>query len=135
MAFGCKLIFLFLMIWLHIIDDYYLQGILAKLKQRAWWEQNAPDKLYRHDYIVALLEHSFSWTAAVMLPIILIYIFKLLTIQISCIVICFICNMALHAYIDDAKANKKRISLLTDQTIHIIQIIFTWIECLFVFVG
>lgn len=135
MTFGCKLIFLFLMIWLHIIDDYYLQGILAKLKQRTWWEQNAPDKLYKNDYKVALLEHSFSWTVSIMLPIIFVYLFNLLDINMSCIIVCFIWNVALHAYTDDAKANKKLISLLTDQAIHIFQIIFTWIECLFVFIG
>ena len=24
---------------IHIVDDYYLQGILAQLKQRLWWKQ------------------------------------------------------------------------------------------------
>ena len=28
------------MIFLHIVDDYYLQGVLAKMKQRKWWEDN-----------------------------------------------------------------------------------------------
>ena len=135
MTLGYKVIFLLLMIWLHIIDDYYLQGMLAKLKQRAWWEENAPDKLYTHDYKVALLEHSFSWTAAIMLPVMCAFMFKLLDIHIGCILVCFVCNMAAHAYIDDAKANKKKISLLTDQTIHILQIIFTWVECFIMFVG
>ncbi len=42
------------MIFLHIVDDYYLQGILASMKQKSWWEENAPQRLYKYDYIVAL---------------------------------------------------------------------------------
>lgn len=29
---------LLLMIFAHIIDDYYLQGILAHMKQKVWWD-------------------------------------------------------------------------------------------------
>lgn len=42
------------MIFSHIIDDYYLQGWMASAKQKSWWEQNAPDKLYKYDYLVVL---------------------------------------------------------------------------------
>jgi hypothetical protein len=62
-----KLYLLLIMIFLHIVDDYYLQGFLASLKQKRWWEKNAPDKLYRKDYIMALLEHAFSWTFMIMI--------------------------------------------------------------------
>ena len=37
-----EIFMLLLMIFLHIVDDYYLQGILASMKQRGWWEKNAP---------------------------------------------------------------------------------------------
>ena len=57
------------MIFLHVVDDYYLQGILAQLKQKSWWEKNAPDPLYKNDYKVALVTHAFSWTFMIMLPI------------------------------------------------------------------
>ncbi len=41
-----------LMIFCHIVDDYYLQGILAKMKQKMWWKENAPDNIhYKYDYI------------------------------------------------------------------------------------
>lgn len=39
------------MIFFHIVDDYYLQGWLAHTKQKSWWEKNAPDELYKHDYV------------------------------------------------------------------------------------
>lgn len=32
---------LLLMIFLHIVDDYYLQGILASMKQKEWWNKAA----------------------------------------------------------------------------------------------
>ena len=49
-----KILLLLTMIFLHIVDDYYLQGWLASAKQKSYWEQNAPDELYKHDYIMAL---------------------------------------------------------------------------------
>ena len=58
-----------LMIFCHIVDDYYLQGWLASAKQKRYWEENAPDKMYKHDYIWALIMHSFSWTFMIMLPV------------------------------------------------------------------
>ena len=43
---------LILMLFAHIVDDYYLQGWLASVKQKKWWEKNAPDKLYKFDYFI-----------------------------------------------------------------------------------
>ena len=38
---------LFAMIFAHIVDDFYLQGILAKMKQKDWWEkQDGYRRLY-----------------------------------------------------------------------------------------
>ena len=57
------------MIFCHIVDDYKLQGILASMKQKDWWvEQIGFTKLYKYDYIVALLVHSFSWSFMILLP-------------------------------------------------------------------
>ena len=47
-----------LMIFLHIIADYNLQGWLATAKTKDFWEQNAPEKMYKKDYIyVANAQH------------------------------------------------------------------------------
>lgn len=113
---------LLLMIFLHIVDDYYLQGWLASAKQRDWWKENAPQKLYKYDYIWALLMHSFSWTFMVMLPA----SFKLNFILNDTFAVVFISNVAVHALTDTLKANFKEINLWTDQMIHIVQIILTW---------
>ena len=114
---------LFLMIFLHIIDDYKLQGILASMKQKKWWtEQREYKDLYKHDYIIALITHSFSWSFMIMLPIAVVLHFN-----IGWWLIVYIVNMIIHAFVDNLKANAFKINLVTDQLIHIVQIIITWI--------
>ncbi len=112
------------MIFLHIVDDYYLQGILASMKQKDWWKENAPDPLYKHDYVVALIEHAFSWTFMIMLPVGISTVFH--DKSIILIVIMFLINWIIHAVVDHLKANVKVINLVTDQIIHILQIVVTW---------
>lgn len=118
-----KIFVLLAMIFLHIIDDYKLQGILASMKQKKWWEEQKEYKnLYKYDYIPALIEHSFSWTFMIMLPIAI-----MLHFNVGWWVIAYIMNMIIHAFVDDLKANKFKINLVVDQTIHIIQIVVTWL--------
>lgn len=114
---------LVLMIFAHIVDDFYLQGILASMKQKGWWAERAPDKLYRHDYIVALIVHATSWAIMISLPMFCasarnphwaLYIMLAL-------------NIVVHAVVDDLKANRKKINLITDQSIHLAQIVFNWL--------
>lgn len=116
-----KLFIVLLMIFCHIIDDYCLQGILASMKQRSWWQKNAPEKLYRHDHIMALAMHGFSWTFMVMLPIAAYMKFN----PSGLFYFWFVFNWIDHSCIDHIKANAKKINLVTDQICHIIQIIFT----------
>lgn len=110
------------MIFCHIVDDYYLQGILASMKQKAWWQKQESycDK-YKYDYIIALIMHSFSWSFMIMIPFIFVGASQYV-INISIVI-----NTIIHAIVDDLKANKKRINLMQDQAIHISQIIFTFI--------
>ena len=112
-----------LMIFLHIVDDYYLQGWLASAKQKKYWQENAPEKLYEYDYLCALLMHSFSWAFMIMLPIAFNANFE---IGIGYIV-AFLVNLVIHAFVDDLKANKRKINLWVDQTIHIMQICVTFL--------
>ena len=109
------------MIFLHIVDDYYLQGILAQMKQKKFWKEQAPDELYKYDYIWALIMHAFSWTFMIMLPLIFVS-------QIGpAFYVIFVINLAIHAYVDNLKANKHKINLWQDQLIHLAQIILTFI--------
>lgn len=117
-------LFIFLaMIFCHIADDYYLQGWLASAKQKKYWQETAPDKMYKYDYIWALIMHAFSWTFMMMLPITISLQFNLNFI----FGLIFIANVVLHAQIDDLKANKKWINLWVDQIFHLVQIISTFL--------
>lgn len=109
------------MIFAHIVDDYYLQGILASLKQKTWWENQKNYKsMYKYDYIVALIMHAFSWSFMISLPILYFGFTEWIAVAI-------ILNTIIHGIVDDLKANKHKINLIVDQSIHIAQIIITWI--------
>ena len=97
-----KILLLLTMIFLHIVDDYYLQGWLASAKQMKYWQNNAPDKMYKYDYIWALIMHSFSWSFMIMLPIAYIQHFNISLLFL----IMFSVNLVIHALVDDLKANK-----------------------------
>lgn len=120
---GIKIFLLLTMIFMHIVDDYYLQGWLASAKQKSWWENNAPDKLYKHDYLAALFMHSFSWSFMIMLPT-TVY---LLIVDGIWYPLMYLSNLIVHMFVDDLKANKKKINLIQDQSIHMVQIIITWL--------
>ena len=119
---GIKILLLIAMIFCHIVDDYYLQGWLASAKQKSWWEKNAPDKMYEHDYLAALFMHSFSWSFMIML-IPTLYVLLVGGIWIP---IVFVANFVIHMVVDDLKANQKKINLIQDQSIHMVQIFATW---------
>ena len=122
MEIGNKMFVLLCMIFLHIIDDYKLQaGVLNNLKQKSYWEENAPDEMYKNDYKWALLMHSFSWSFMIMLPIAWAMSFNI-TIPFICV---FIANVGIHALTDHLKANEYKINLWEDQLIHIGQILIT----------
>lgn len=118
------LILFFAMLFCHIVDDYYLQGILASMKQKVWWQKNAPQKLYKSDWLIALIEHSFSWAFMTSLPLIIYYYIN--SINMLPIIIAMLVNTAIHAIVDNEKANKFTINLCIDQSIHIFQLIITW---------
>lgn len=121
------IILLFMMVFFHIVDNYYLQRILAQMKQKKWWEENDPDKLYKNDYKMALLEHAFSWSFMIHIPIFLFIYFYGINIPWYGIVFTIIGNTVIHAYIDNKKANLLQINLVQDQLAHLAQILVTWI--------
>lgn len=118
-----NIIILIVMIFCHIVDDYYLQGILASMKQRGWWKDknNQPvGRKYKYDYLMALFMHSFSWAFMIMLPLLFTGNFVWWIFPI---------NLAIHFVTDHLKANMKKINLIEDQLIHICQILLTWLIC------
>lgn len=112
------------MLFMHIVDDYYLQGILASMKQKAWWKKQESYKdLYKYDYIVALIMHSFSWAFMVMMPIAFTMSFAIT----AGFAIVLAVNAVVHCIVDNLKANKMKINLIADQSIHVAQIVATFV--------
>jgi len=113
---------LLLMILAHIIDDFILQPVcLSKLKQKSWWEkQDGFKSLYKNDYKMALLMHSMSWSIMILLPTFILNVSGHMLWSI------FAVNTLLHYIIDNEKANKGRLNLMVDQTLHLAQIIVSW---------
>lgn len=121
-------IVLILMIFAHIVDDFYLQGVLAKMKQRDWWKENAPAALYQFDYIAALIIHALSWSVMITLPILYASAWN----PHWAIYLMLGANVAIHAIVDDLKANRHKINLIGDQSIHFAQVYITWLVWLMV---
>ena len=110
----------FIMLFCHIVDDYYLQGILASMKQKAWWrKQEGYSEKYKDDWSIALFMHAFSWAFMINL------IFIILQFNATFIILSIIINCGIHMIVDHLKANAKKINLFTDQWTHICQIWIT----------
>lgn len=141
------MVIFFIMLLLHIIDDFVLQPVcLSNLKQKDWWDKAGAYKnkdghydkkkfeLYKNDYKMALLIHSLSWSIMISLPFIVISLYDFITTGYfmrftDCILVFMIAlNTFIHYRTDDVKANLKRINLVKDQCIHIVQILVTFLS-------
>ena len=126
-----SILVLLTMIFLHIVADYNLQGWLASAKQKKYWEAETTKmgmsedekRMYKFDYIMALITHSFAWTFLFMLPLTSVFGIS----ELYCVL--FGINLILHTFIDDLKANKFKINLVQDQLFHLVQIVITWGLC------
>ena len=129
-----KLFILLIMIFVHILDDFHFQGILANLKQKSYWKKQIQElsnienschltELYKKDWLISLIIHAFQWTFIVML-VLVVYNNSLITTPVFYTF--FILNVIIHAITDHLKCNKFYINLVTDQLIHLNQIAITW---------
>lgn len=121
-----EFLLLITIIFFHILDDFHLQGILASMKQKNWWAEHYPDKLYKYDYIIALITHSFSWSFMVHLPAFVYLYITGKQMPLFFLIISFVAHICCHACVDNDKANRHIISLVEDQCIHLIQLIGIW---------
>ena len=121
---------LFIMLFMHTIADFVLQiPCLSDLKQIKKWNEftndmfgkNVEETMYRNDYAVALLMHSFMWAFMVFVSLLLIGQNYWLLILI------IVVNSIIHLLIDNIKANFYLISLCKDQGWHINQILISYI--------
>lgn len=121
-----KTLILLTMIFLHIVDDFYLQGVLAQMKQKKWWQKQTKDSRYKWDYLAALIIHGLSWSFMVHLPfawmMAILGKFQYATEYTVSLLI----HAGVHALIDHAKANAHVINLCEDQAFHADQILIIW---------
>lgn len=111
----------------HILADFVLQPVaLSQMKTKNWWveecERNGIDfKNHNVDYLAALLMHSLSWSILILLPI-------MYGMHVSDVVLVdlFVVNTAVHCIVDDLKVNRYKVSMWTDQVIHLLQIVVTF---------
>ena len=129
---------LIFMVVLHIFADYHLQGILAQMKQKAWWSkqktQNPSINYGFSDYMVAMIAHCIEWSFFVCLPMIFcgwdqicgeftLAGFKLL----ATLIVLITANSVFHYVADDMKANDGTLTLRQDQMFHAVQIVLSWL--------
>lgn len=112
------------MLFLHFLSDFTLQGWFAQGKQKSWWKKQCKDadiefSPYRHDYVCALIEHSAYWAVITFAPLIFFASWP----SWWSMAIFVIVQIAVHAVIDDRKANKLKINLVQDQLAHMGQLI------------
>ena len=111
------------MFFLHVFDDFTLQGWMANGKQKSWWKENAPASMYKHDYVVCLILHSFSWSFLMTLPALF---FRGFNVDVYYAMVLMF-TIAIHAITDDLKANRKLLNLVEDQTVHVVQVLVAWL--------
>lgn len=123
------------MVLLHILEDFHLQGILANMKQKSWWQSECvklgityESSIYRRDHVVSLIIHALENSIFITLPLIIDGLIATFTTNpnnglfIGWAFIIF-ANTVAHAVIDDFKCNSKGINLIVDQILHFIFII------------
>lgn len=144
-----KIFILFLMLLMHYIEDFHLQGCLANLKQKKWWGEQMTNNdihshyalehsIYKNDYKMSLFAHSIENALFVMLPMIVDMLISEFTHCMQNTWILFIPSTILicvsHYLIDDSKANKMEINLVQDQLYHLCIILLIFL-CHFPIIG
>lgn len=77
---------------------------------------------YRNDHAMVLFLHGLEWSLLMMLPIIIYDGWNASGILFAVM----IGNALIHAYIDDLKCNRMRITLTEDQMMHLVQVAVTF---------
>lgn len=112
-----------LMVLMHVVEDFHLQGRMADMKQKAFWEPYG--EKYAWDHVPALLLHGFEWSVLVAMPIMLAEGFGLPAWFYGAVAL----NGLVHSYVDHLKCNRLRISLVQDQCIHMMQVVALLAVC------
>ena len=141
---------LLMMVLMHIIEDFHLQGKMGDMKQKMWWEAKSwesvqeltfmNDRLDQHkrnlekygrDYIPVLLLHGFEWSMFIHMPILAARViadgWAFSDVFLVLFTASVLVHAAVHVIVDHQKANRLLINLIMDQTIHMLQIVVTYV--------
>lgn len=113
-----------LMILCHIIEDFHIQGVMANMKQKSFW--NPYGEKYADDWKPVIILHGMEWAMLTSMPCLVMSWFDVP----MWFVLVIVTMGLLHAYIDHLKANVGKINLITDQTLHMCQIMIIYLAYL-----
>lgn len=123
MSIGRIIFVLIAMLFAHTYADFCSQGIMTSMKQKKWWtKQEDYSENNKYDYIMALINHSLQWSFCIMLPLFVQDNWEISWTMLAL----FIVNTFLHCFVDSFKANKHLLNLVQDQTVHLVQILWTF---------
>ena len=113
-----------LMILCHIIEDFHIQGVMGDMKQASFW--NPYGEKYADDWKPVIILHGMEWAMLTSMPCLVMSWFDVP----MWFVLVIVAMGLLHAYIDHLKANEGKINLITDQTLHMSQIMIIYLAYL-----
>ena len=113
-----------LMILCHIIEDFHIQGVMADMKQASFWRSYG--EKYANDWKPVIILHGMEWAILTSMPCLVMSWFDIPL----WFVLVIVAMGLLHAYIDHLKANVGKINLITDQTLHMSQIMIIYLAYL-----
>ncbi len=113
----------FVMLLLHVVTEFVLQPVaLLRLKQKTYWEQPEHPNGGKDASAMAIAINTILWSVMIMLP--LMYYS---TEGDLILLLVFLVNMLVHAYIDEYTTNRHKLTFVTAQSLYLLQLTITFL--------
>ncbi len=99
------LILLSIMLFMHIIAEYFPLNTLKKLCDKIWWTANYPNKLSQNEWYIAIFIYSYFWAFMIQIPV-LYQLWGIITVKF---VLILICNTIIRAVVKNFEINTEKI--------------------------
>ena len=111
------------MLLLHVLAEFVLQPVaLLRLKQKTYWEQPEHPNGGKDASAMAIAIYAILWSVMIMLP--LMYYS---TEGDLILLLVFLVNMLVHAYIDEYATNRRKLTFVTAQSLYLLQLTITFL--------
>lgn len=118
----------FVMLLLHVVAEFVLQPVaLLRIKQKTYWEQPEHPNGGKDASAMAIAINAILWSVMIMLP--LMYYS---TEGDLILLLVFLVNMLVHAYIDEYTTNRHKLTFVTAQSLYLLQLIITFLVTLLI---